>query len=1057
MKKIVQSFLVLMLLITVAFAQERTVTGTVTAKDDGLPIPGASVKVKGTNQGTQTNGSGVFSLKVIGNNPVLVISFIGNATQEVRVGSANSVNVVLLNDKTQLGEVVVTSLGVKRQKKEIGYATAVVSNAVLNAGSAINIANGLQGKVSGLNITTLNSGVFESVKINMRGIRSLKGNNNPMLLLDGVPTDIQYLSSLNPNDVESSTILKGSSAAAIYGPDARNGVIIVTTKSGTKDSKPIITYSNSTQVSQISFFPAFQDKFGSGGFGEYTPYENWSFGPAFDGTVKDIGKKLPDGTTQTAIYSNLKDERKNFFNTGTIFQNDISYAAKDFYISVQDAQIKGIVPEDENRRTGLRLNTSREFGKFKVGLNTNFINQDYSVFDDESMSAYNTNAGVGLNGGLMNLVFNTPGQIPLTSYKDFKNNKFADYNGYFNDYGINPYFAIDNWRKSGKRTDLLTNLDLNFKPFEWLNITYRAGLNSRNVDERTFSKGEMPTPFGLKRSFTPISPATRERAYNYKRYSSELFANLSKQLNEDFKITGILGTYVRQTDTRNTRISAANLIIPEIYNVDHRTGELGGDSRSFKNRLFSVYGSAGASYKGWANIEVTGRNDKTSLLSSENNSFFYPGVSGSFVLTDAIPSLQNKVITYAKLRGAWNKTGNADIDEYSLASTFSQISGFPYGSVPGYTADNTVFDKNLKPEFIESKEIGLETGFWGGRINLEATYFDQKNNNQIIPIRVSQATGYNFNNINAAAFTNKGVELDLRLNPTINSKGLKFNLGVNATYNESKITEIYKDLNELFIGGFTKAANFAIKDYPAFVLKSTDYVRDPQGRIIVDAEKGLPTEDPNTKIYGQTMPKWIVGINPTFDYKNFNLSILAEYKGGHFAYSDIGNAMAWTGVSEATGANNRERFVIPNSSIEDPANPGQYIDNTNVTISDITEFYTGIYRDVRSNFITSAASWRLREVALNYTLPLKLIQKQKFLKSVTIGLTGRNLFLWLPKTNQYQDPDFGNSGTNTTSNTNGATTLLNSQNTAGGNASGISDSQINPPTRVFGGNIIVKF
>ncbi|WP_242929500.1 SusC/RagA family TonB-linked outer membrane protein [Pontibacter vulgaris] len=1035
MKKVLMlCFLLVSALLQQAMAQVKAITGKVTDATTNQPLPGVTVLVKGTTAGTATGADGSYSINVPANGNTLVFRFIGYLSTERAIGNASTVNVALPLDTKQLSEVVVTALGIERQKKEIGYATATVSQEVVTRANPVNIANGLQGKVAGLNITSTNNGVFENVKINLRGIRSITGNNNPLLVLDGVPANINYLSSINPNDIENVSVLKGSSAAAIYGPDARNGVIIVTTKKGSIDEKPTVTVGHSTQLQQISFFPKFQTQFGSGGYGEYIPYENWSWGPAFDGSEVEIGHVLPDGSVQKVKYSPTND-RKEFFKTGITTQNDISFGAKDFYISFQDAMIKGIVPDDENRRTGLRLNTGREYGKFKVGLNTNYIQQNYNVFDDLAMEDYHIANNVGLNGGLMNLIFNTPAHIPINNYKDFKNDPFAEYNGFFNDYGLNPYFAIDNWRKEGKREDLLTNLDLNFKATDWLNLTYRAGLTNQNITERRTSKGEIPTPYGIDRGFSSIPGAVQERAYKYSRLSSEAFASLNKEISESFKVTGIVGTYVRQTDTRDTRVGAGSLVVPELFNIENLTGQLTGSSPGTRSRLFSTYASAGLSYKGWANVEITGRNDWTSVLAIGNHSFFYPGVNASLVLSDAISGLANSnVLSYLKLRGSWSKTGNAEISPYLLAATFSQANGFPYGGLPGYTAGNTTYDKNLEPEFIESKEFGFESGFMGGKINLEATYYQQNNDNQIIPISVSSATGYTQNNINAASFINQGVEMDLRLTPLVNLGGVKLDFRANATYSDSEIKSIYSGLDELFIGGFAAAGNFAIVGQPAFVIKATDYLRDPQGRVIVDAVTGYPSADPNLKTFGRTLPKWIVGLNPSASWKGFNLSALAEYKGGHYAYNDIGSAMAWTGVSAASARNNREKFVFPNSSILGP--DGTYVENTNVTVSNVNDFYTGVFRSVRSNFITSASHWRLREVALSYELPTSFLSRQNVVKGATVALTGRNLVLWLPESNEFQDPDF---------------------NFSQGNAAGITTSQINPPTRTFGANVTLRF
>lgn len=1052
MKKLLSSLFVLLLFVSSVIAQERIVRGTVKGKDDGLPLPGVSVRVKGTTTGTQTGPNGQFSVKVNGNSSVLVFTYVGYSSQEIPAGSRTEINVVLGSDQNQLSEVVVTALGIERQKKELGYAATTIGNEALNRVSAVNVANGLQGKVSGLNATTVSSGVFEQTNINLRGIRSMTGNNNPLLVVDGVPMKIEFMSSINPNDIQNVSVLKGASSAAIYGPDARNGVILITTKKGVSD-RPEVTVSNSTQFSSVSFFPKLQNKFGLGSYTYgndpnvpiYVGHENWSYGPAFDGTMVELGDPLEDGSVQMVPYS-ANNEREKFYNTGTTIQNDVSLSVKDLYMSLQDANVKGIVPDDKNRRTTFRLNTFREFGKFRAGVNFNYGQQNYDIFNDEGMADYYAAQNTGGNYGLFSQIINTAAFVPLTQYKDYKNGKFSEYNNYYNYYGLNPYFALGNWRKKGKRQDLTTNLELRYSPLDWLNFTYRAGFVSQNVADRMTTQGVTVNSYGLDKGLTSIPGSLTERSYSEDRMSSELFGNVNKQLNDDFKLTAVVGTYVRQNQSRDTRVGADNLVVPGLNNIGIRTGILNGSSPGYRSRLFSVYGSAGLSYKGWANIEVTGRNDWTSLLAIGNNSYFYPGVSGSLVLSDAIESLkESTALSYLKLRAAWSKTGNADITPYLLAASFSQptYSGFPFGSTPGLTAGNTNYDPNLKPEFINSTELGIETSFFNNRISFEATYFYQKNTDQIISISTSDATGYGRSFVNAASFNNKGVEMDLNFTPLIKfpNGGIRFR--ANATYNDSEVTDIYPrgGVDELSIGGYVAAGNFAIKGKPAFIIKGTDYLRDDQGRVIINAASGLPSADPNTKQFGRSLPKWIVGLNPSIDWKNFTLSALFEYKGGHMAsFYALGSDMAWTGVSEATAFNDRKPFIMPNSVIADAGNPGKYIANTSVLTPGNEDYYaTGPYGDAASNFIVSARTWRLRELALTYDLPTALLAKQKVVKSLSVSFIGRNLFLWVPKENKFMDPDFNS--------------MIDDYPNTFGNINASS----NPPVRNIGFNIVAKF
>jgi TonB-linked SusC/RagA family outer membrane protein len=1024
-------------------AQQPPVSGVI-RDEKGEPVMFATINVKGTSRSARADDNGYFSITAKSTDS-LVVSAAGYRSATV-IASENIIVILMRSENEQLQEVVVTALGIQRQRKELGYSTAKVANTEINRASPVNIANGLQGKVSGLNIASSNNGIFSTVKISMRGIRSLMGNNNPMLLLDGIPTPLEYLSSINPNDIQDVTVLKGAASASLYGPDARNGVIVVTSKKGNKSNRPTITFTQTGQLESLSFFPKFQERFGSGGSGNYIPFENWSWGPEFDGSTRELGRPLEDGSVQEVIYS-ATDERKKFWNTGSVLATSVSLSVKDFYLSLQDASLKGIVPGDKNRRTGIRVNTSRDFGMFRASFNANYIQQNHDVFDQEQMRAYHVNVlGAGYNGGLMNLIFNTPAHVPITAYKDFEKNPYATYNNYFNDYGLNPYFSMDNWRQTGRNDDLLTNIELSVKPFSSLSITYRAALALNSMNITSISKGERPNLHGIDLDRSVISSSAAELNRRNSRLSSELVFNYNKSFG-DFKVNAIAGHYFRQNDMKEVGVSASDLVADGIFTLSNRRGELLGDNPVSRSRLIGLYGNVGLSYKGWANLEVTGRNDWTSLLAIGNNSFFYPGVSTSLVLSDVIPAIQeSKLISYLKLRANIQKTGNSDIAPYSLKSVYTQPFGFPFGNVVGYSASSYAYDENLQPEFTTSKELGLEISFLNNRINIEAAYFKQDNTNQIIPIRIPEETGYSNYYVNAASFTNSGLELDLKLTPLIRLGEFTVNLKMNATYNDSRIKNIYEGLDRLYIGGNTDAGNFAIAGQPAFVWMTTDYQRDEQGRVVVDDETGIPVVDPVLKQFGRTMPLWMIGISPEISYKGFTLSAVAEYKGGHYAYHSFGQDMAWTGVSAATAVNNRQPFVFPNSVYWDGS---KYVPNTNVPIMDVTDFFTNTFSDASSNFITSAASWRLREVALTYSLPASVLNKLKLVKAASITVNARNLALWLPATNEFTDPDF---------------TMSNAYNTTGfnnpnfsPNVSGFNNSQITPPTRIYGATLTVTF
>jgi TonB-dependent SusC/RagA subfamily outer membrane receptor len=420
MRKHASLLAVMMLLCTLVFSQTRTVSGIV-RDEKGDPVPFATIQEVGTKNAVQADVKGAYSIK-IGENSKLTITAAGHSPQTI-TPTGNTGDATLVTSATQMSEVIVTTaLGVQREAKELGYAQTTISNKTLTAAKSVNVQQALNGKVSGLNISTVNSGVFEDAKINIRGIRSLTGDNSPMLVVDGAPTPLGYLSSIPPDDVQDLTVLKSGASAAIYGPAAVNGVIIITTKRGGK--RPIVTFNSTIQATRVSFFPKMQKEFGDGAgetvdqYGNYlyVPYENQQYGPRFDGSIKPVGPVLEDGSQQMLPYddSHFKDRMK-FFNTGITIQNSLSVSGEDFYLSVQDAKIEGLVPDDENRRTSFRFNGSKTMNKFSVNYGLNYILQNFNVVDE---AGFQTEFPGAYDGGIFLLVEQTASNVPLLSYKD---------------------------------------------------------------------------------------------------------------------------------------------------------------------------------------------------------------------------------------------------------------------------------------------------------------------------------------------------------------------------------------------------------------------------------------------------------------------------------------------------------------------------------------------------------------------------------------------------------------------------------------------------------------
>ena len=1071
MRRFLALFMMLILSGVLTFAQNRIVTGKVT-DDKGNPVPGATVRLKGSKKGVAADADGNYSISVP-RGSTLVITGVGLTSKEIVVADQGSTNVTVVRAGTELTGVVVTGLGINREAKSLGYAVSSVNNKTLTQAKSVNIAQALNGKVSGVNISTVNSGVFENAKINIRGIRSLTGNNQPMLVVDGAPTPLGYLSSIPPDDVQDVTILKSAASAAIYGPDAVNGVIILTTKKGGK--RPTITLNTSVQATRISYFPKLQKQFGDGAgevvdqYGNYgyVPYENQQFGPAFDGSIKPVGVPLQDGSVQMLPYTNAHySDKEKFWNTGLTFQNSISVAGEDFYVSVEDANIKGLVPDDKNHRTSFRFNGGKKMNRFSVNYGLNYVQQNYDVVNEGGFATTFPNA---YNGGIFFAVLQTASNVPLLSYRDL-NSKYGNYSSYYNEYAVNPYWLIANIRTKGREDDILGNVDASYQLFAGLKATVRlssnlAFTNSKNTNAPVVVSDFAQTKgfYGVGRNTTQYSNrpgyVSDDEAYS-SRINLDYFLSGDHGLGADFNVKYLVGGSVRQNRSKDVFVGGNNLAVPGLFNVSAKSGDANignagaGNNFDITSRLVSAFGSVGFGYKKWANVEFTGRNDWDSRLLAANRSFFYPAVNAAVVLSDAISGLKNvSWLSYLKLRSAISKSGNVNLNPYALNATYSQNLGFPYGSVAGYTSNNTIPATDLKPEFVNTKEVGIETGFLKNRINFEATYFYQKNTNQILGITQSAATGYTTRLANAADFENYGVEMDLNLTPVVNVGKGRIDLHLNATYNDNKILSTFGNAPVVIGGsnGFIQNSvgsptvnNVAVVGQPAFQFQLTDYNRDPAtGKVIVDPITGMPSEAQSLVTRGRTLPLWVIGATPSFSIGNFSFAMTWEYKGGHNFFSGLGSDEDFAGISARSAEYGRQRFVFPNSVVNiGTAAVPKYVDNTNIQVQDGNAgFWSGGNTNtaIATNYYASADALRLREVNISYSIPTKVFGKSfsNAIKKLTISAVGKNLLLIVPKSNQWGDPEFNYSST--------------------GNTFGVGSSFQSPASRLFGGSLTVQF
>lgn len=1076
-------------------AQERRITGKVTSSEDGSTLPGVTVVLKGTSKGVNTDANGIYNISA--NDGTLVFSFVGSLTQEVAIGNKSVINVTLVPDTRTLNEVVVTAFGIQTSERQIGTSVAKINNAQITQAAPVNVANGLTGKVSGLQINTTNNGVGAGVRITLRGNRSFLGNNQALVVVDGVISDASFLSTINPDDIDNTTILKGPSAAALYGSDASNGAVVITTKKGSVNNVPQISYSNNTQFESISYMPGLQTQFGGNG-GEaapfydrnfarlYVPFENQSFGTPYDGSIRPLGYGVEvrnaDGTvrldTLKVPYSSpSKDPRREFFNTGVTSQHNLSYRIGDaknyFGLGVQRVDQSGVVPNDKYQRTTLSLTAGRTADKFAANGSV----QSAFVKTDTENGDFNQLRPVYWN------VLNQQAHAPINSYPlNDITSPYGDVNGYYNAYYPNPYWQItgDNSRSVSNRYTVQGSADVSYQFKPWLKVLYRVGGQLSNTQSKghraevLFSEYALSDPWGagnIASSVGKANASVSDGGALFTRFTGDLLVTLNPTFG-DFTTRLILGQQTRQEYSRTNFDFANALVVPGVYNISNRLGNANVFEYNTRSRLIGFFGDLTIGYKDFAFLNITGRNDQTSLLSAANRSFFYPGVNASIILSDAIPGLKNNnILTFAKIRGALAKVGQVNVVPYQLQNVFTPGTGFPFGGQAGYALGNQQNDPNLKPEFTTNREVGLELGLFN-RVNLEAVYYSTTTTNQTVPIGVSRATGYTTALINTGTMQNQGVELDLSTTrPIVNLGGFTWNINTNFTYLESKATDLYQDLERLNIpyGGsqfrpdLAPGASdvFAARNlaYPALFVNDIQRIQNTNpkapnydatgqfvGRPVVSATTGYPILDPNLKYAGTTQPKYRFGLTNTFKYKGLALSTVIEYRGGAVIYNSLGNALEFTGAGIRSTYAGRQNFVFPGSvtvTSNADGTTNAITPNTNVTTRDgnLTFWTNSAYHNAGYSYVTSANFWKLREVALSYTIPASILGYTKFIKSMSVALTGRNLIMLRPKTNVFTDPEFsGGTNANDTSNAVGTTTEYQT-----------------PPTRFYGFRVSVGF
>ncbi|MCB9309742.1 MAG: SusC/RagA family TonB-linked outer membrane protein [Lewinellaceae bacterium] len=1071
MKQVLFTLLLLFGGISMMHAQ-RVVSGKIT-DSAGEALIGANVAVVGAEGvGTITDIDGMFSLKVPADASTLKVSYTGYESQEISIVGLNTVDVTLAEGKL-LDEVVVTALGIKRNSREVPYANQTVKAEDLLALPSKNTLEALRGKTAGVKISTGSGSVGASSRIVLRGESSLTGNNNALIVVDGIPIDNSANGSnnpsaqsgyadygnrfndINPEDIESVTVLKGAAATSVYGSRAASGVILVTTKKGGGDKVNFkVGLNSSYSVEKAYLLLQRQDQFGQGyDNNSFDSGENWSWGPAFDGVVRPWTSPVTDENGNVTFlsrpYSAVPNQIQNFFRLGNTLTNSVYMSgSKDnftYYMSYGNTNQNGILDNTSYKRNTLNLKASSklssrlsaDFGVNFARSNVNTAQEGYRPFDGQNAYANAIQA---------------PVNIPYNELRDY-NSVYHSFQGYYGSYSTNPYFILNEYKNEGKFDNLLANIGLKFDVAKNFFLTGRVGLNTVSGQTEAYVPVyEYPEHIVWVDNLQTTTRGNRQVS------SGEYNKQFIRDINTDFTV---LGNYMHDFsddlkftvsagynffDRRNTSLtgeSVGGLVIPGWYNFANSNQGAKTSENINKYRIYGILGNAQFAYKNMLFLDYSARNDYSSTLPEQSNSFFYQALGASFILSKFLDYEDNDILNFTKLRASYGTTGK-DAALYLLSSTFQgsptiQSLGnnhdifFPINGVPGFTLDNTIGNPDLKPELTKTFDVGVDLGFFDNRMNLEYTYYSSNHTDQIVIVSLPASSGFGFYPANIGKMTNKGHELVLRTIPVLTSK-FKWNVDATWSKNVNKVINISDTQDELVVGGpFTNGSIsvVAAKNLPYGTFKSTVPVMH-DGKMVVDGN-GFPVLTDEEQYLGSYQPDFLASLSSGLSYQNFRISGLLDIRKGGKFLSITKNQTEFNGTALTTLQGNREPFVIPNSVVQ--LEDGSYVANeTAVTAQELYAVSDVLFGG--NSLLIDASYVKLRELTLGYSFPKKSLSKTPF-STLNLDVYATNLKFWLPAENTYADPEI-----------NGPSLT--------GNATGIETTQT-PPSRSYGIKLGIVF
>jgi TonB-linked SusC/RagA family outer membrane protein len=1021
-KKIPLIGVLLLLFMQHLSAQNRIISGVVNDQK-GEPIIGASVLAKGTTTGTYTDASGKFTLIINQNVTTLVVKYLGMKNKEVEIGANTSLMISMEDDVLGLDEVVVTALGVSKEKKSLGYSSQEVGGGLISQSGEENVIQGLSSKFSGLFVNGSGGTPGASSKIIIRGPSTFTGNNQPLIVIDGVPIDnstdgtvagdypfnetlngvnnSNRAVDINPDDIENVSVLKGPAATALYGARAGSGVILITTKRGGGMGKKSINfnYSTSLEFSEVNKLPQRQLQYAQGvGGGKFDSLGNVIAEGAFDEgdpgpdglwfTDDDVSSGTPNswGPLINSIDRTPVDNANNFFETGVTFNNNFAINGSgqnsSFRLSFGHTNDKGIVPNTEFKRSTIRLNADHKITSYlSAGASINYINSG-------GLRAQN---GSNLSGVMLSLM-RAPASYDLSAGYE---TDAGDNRSYFYIYD-NPYWTVYNNPYTDNTNRILGNVNFNLTPTDWLDISYRVG-----TDVYTDSRKQV---FAIYSNDPANAPGGQieENTKRYRQVYGDLLINVKHNLTKDLGFNGTIGNNLTQVYSQDLYARGRDLTIPKFYNLSNASNLFASEA-NVTTRTAAWFGDFGFDWRSTVFLNITGRNEWSSTWGPNINSVFYPSVNGSFVFTELLE--ENKILSFGKVRLGYAQVG---INPPAYSSSTYYVSplftdgftdgiGFPYlgQSGFGYSQSNILGNPDLKPERQIGREIGLELKFLNGRINLDVTYYNQLSKDILVTRPIASSSGFSNVYANAGEMVNKGIEISADAD-IVRGKDFIWNLGGNFSRNRNEVTKIADGLNSFNVEStFGDPEPYAYVGQQYGVLFGSMWARDPDGNIIVD-ESGIPLAADTFGVIGSPYPQWLSNIRNTFSYKGLSLTVLFDIRKGGDIWDGTIARMNRIGTTKESGDNRDKTFIVDGVKAVDDGNGNITYVKNDIEIDAFT-YYNHVVGDgafgVRENAIFDGSWVRLRELTLAYDLPVAKVFKNTPIKSLTARVTGRNVWL----------------------------------------------------------------